>query len=253
MILPGQLKREFSQGESTADLSTRLDSLSRAVRVRDQAMAMVAHDLRNPMEVIAASASVLMSTLHEPEARRHVERIVHVTQRAATLVNYLVDVVNIEAGTLSVVKCPVDLAATIRTAVESQAPLAERRELAISLQLPGDLPPLDADPARLEEVLENLLGNALKFTGPRGSISVGARSRGADVLVCVRDTGSGIPEGELPHLFDRPPREQPCRRNRLGLRICKAIVDAHAGTIWVESASGRGTAVFFTLPARPDE
>jgi len=253
MILPGQLRREFSQCETPADLFARLESLDRAIRVRDQAMAIVAHDLRNPMEVIAASASVLMNTLHEPEVRRHLERIVHVTQRAATLVNYLVDVVNIEAGTLSVLKRRVDLASTIRATVESQATLAEGRDVAISLELPAELARLDADPERLAEVLENLLGNALKFTGPSGTISVGAKRQGTDVLVWVKDTGCGIAEADVRHLFDGISHERPCRRTRLGLRICKTIVETHAGRIWVDSALGRGTTVFFTLPAVADE
>jgi signal transduction histidine kinase len=239
--------------EPHADGPRTLESLTQAIRARDRTMAIVAHDLRNPLEVIATSASLLMMTLHEPYVRRHLERIVHVTQRAAVIIDQLIDVDSLEGGTPVLLKSPLYLASTIKAAAESQAALAEKNGISISLEVPAALARVDADPERLEEVLQNLLANALKFTEGGGHISVGAMPRGSEVLVWVKDTGRGIPDAELPHLFERLSQEHPQGRTRLGLGICKTIIEAHAGRIWVESAAGRGTTVFFTLPATHEE
>jgi CheY-like chemotaxis protein len=117
--------------------------------------------------------------------------------------------------------------------------------------LSPELPPIDADEERLLEVLENLIGNAIKFTASGGTITVGASREADDIKIWVEDNGSGIPTQHLPHIFDRfwQAKRADRRGTGLGLTICKGIVQAHEGRIWAESTEGKGTKVSFTLPA----
>jgi signal transduction histidine kinase len=139
----------------------------------------------------------------------------------------------------------------LREALEMMVPLARER----GVDLRGDLLPghgdvATVDPGRVQQVVSNLVGNAIKFT-PRGGEVVVQASLGAQaVRVSVRDTGVGIPSGSLPHLFDRFWRGREDRRGSgLGLTIAKGIVEAHGGRIWIESVTGEGTVVTFELPA----
>ncbi len=234
------------------ELALRLDALVQAVRARDHAMAVVAHDLRSPMEIISLSTAQLLQTLREPLVRRHLERIDQVTRRAASLIEDLLDVVAIEAGKLSISKAQTDLSKTIASVVEAERVVADRRTIVISMDVQAELPLLEVDQHRIQEVLQNLIDNALKFTAPGGYVSVGAAARESEILGWVKDTGIGIPEADLPHLFEPfwRAKGETRRGSGLGLTISKAIVEGHGGRIWVESAVGRGTVVFFALPAR---
>lgn len=145
----------------------------------------------------------------------------------------------------------------LREAFETQRSLAEAASLTLRLDTPEELPALFADPDHVLQVFENLLGNALKFTAPGREITLGAAARAGELLFYVRDTGKGIPEDQLPHLFDRfwqANKEERKLGAGLGLAIVKGIIEAHHGRIWVESELGRGTTFFFTLPtAAPAE
>jgi signal transduction histidine kinase len=230
-----------------------LEALREAVRARDRALAVVAHDLRNPLGVIVQSAEFVLQELEEPKARRHVERIYRVAQRAGELVATLLDVAAFEEGRFSIERRSVDLSKLILAVMESEQTLAARNSIITSIDLSPEVSRVEADAGRIRAVLENLFGNALKFTSPGSSITVGASIERGEALVWVKDTGAGIPENDLPHVFDRFWLAQKAGRRGtgLGLGICKAIVEAHGGRIWVESALGRGTTVFFTLPASP--
>jgi signal transduction histidine kinase len=131
--------------------------------------------------------------------------------------------------------------------------LAEEASVEIRLAVDAGLPAVLADPHRLLQVLENLVGNALKFTPRGGAITIAASERERDVLFSVSDTGSGIPADHLPHVFDRYWQANRTERRGagLGLPICKGIVEGHGGQLRVESTSGTGTTVFFTLPRAP--
>jgi signal transduction histidine kinase len=123
--------------------------------------------------------------------------------------------------------------------------------LELQLDAPDGLPEVLADRNRMLQICENLIGNAAKFTPAGGRISVGALARGREVLFWVADTGEGIEEDDLPHVFDRFWQGREARKRRgagLGLPIVKGLVEAHGGRIWAESARDRGTTIFFTLP-----
>jgi CheY-like chemotaxis protein/nitrogen-specific signal transduction histidine kinase len=230
-----------------------LEALKEAVRARDRALAVVAHDLRNPLGVIVQSAEFVLQDLEEPKARRHVERICRVAQRASELVATLLDVAAFEEGRFSIERRSMDLSKLILAVMESEQALAARNSIITSIDLSPEVSRVEADAGRIRAVLENLFGNALKFTSSGSTITVGASIERGEALVWVKDTGSGISEDDLPHLFDRFWLAQKAGRRGtgLGLGICKAIVEAHGGRIWVESALGRGTTVFFTLPVSP--
>jgi CheY-like chemotaxis protein len=236
-------------GESTPEIKV----LKEAVSARDRALAVVAHDLRNPLGVIVQSAEFLLRDIDDPKARRHIERIGRVAHRAVDLVANLLDVAAFEQGKFVIERGPTDLSKLVLAVMESEQTLAARQSVITSIDVSPDVATVDADAGRIRTVLENLIVNALKFTPAGGTITVGASLENSEVRVWVKDTGSGIADEDLPHLFDRfwQAQKKDRRGTGLGLGICKAIVEAHGGRIWAESELGRGTTMFFTLPVGP--
>jgi signal transduction histidine kinase/CheY-like chemotaxis protein len=243
----------LAQHAATA-IAARLESdgLTRSLRARDEVLGIVAHDLRNPLNVIAAASSSLHQRLPDLLSRRPIERIMRAAQRAEHLIRDLLDISAIEAGQFSIDKRQLDTTSIILAAIDSQQGLAASSSVILASDLSPGLPWIEADEERILEVLENLVGNAIKFTMAGGTTTVGASTRGAELLIWVKDTGPGVPEGQLPHLFDRfwQGAKGDRRGAGLGLTICRAIVEAHGGRIWAESQPGEGTTVYFTLPKR---
>jgi signal transduction histidine kinase/CheY-like chemotaxis protein len=231
------------------------EALRRAVQMRDDVLATVAHDLRNPVSVIAVAASSLLHRVRDPLARRPIEAIVKSVQRTERLIRDLLDLGAIDSGRFSIEKRPVGTADIVLAALDSQQVLAAERSVILSPDLSPDLPSVDGDAERLLQILENLIGNALKFTGAGGSVMVGASQQDAQVTFWVKDTGEGIPPDQIPHLFDRYWKANGGDRRGagLGLAICKGIVETHGGRIWVTSKLAAGTTVFFTIPASSDQ
>lgn len=227
------------------------ESLERAVRSRDEILGIVAHDLRNPLNVISAAANSLHHRLADSVSRRPLERIMRAAQRAEHLIRDLLDLSAIEGGHFSIEMRPIDTASTILSAIDSQQGLAAASCVILASDLSPALPWIDADEERILEVLENLVGNAVKFTMAGGTVTVGAALREQEVVLWVKDNGPGIAAEQLTHLFDRfwQANKTDRRGTGLGLTICKAIVEAHGGRIWAESEPGAGTTVFFTVPA----
>jgi signal transduction histidine kinase/ActR/RegA family two-component response regulator len=227
------------------------ESLERAVRSRDEILGIVAHDLRNPLNVISAAANSLHHRLSDSVSRRPLERIMRAAQRAEHLIRDLLDLSAIEGGHFSIDKRPIDTTSTILTALDSQQGLAAASCVILASDLSPALPWIDADEERILEVLENLVGNAVKFTMAGGTVTVGATLRDQIMVLWVKDNGPGIAADQLTHLFDRfwQASKTDRRGTGLGLTICKAIVEAHGGRIWAESEPGAGTTVFFTVPA----
>jgi signal transduction histidine kinase/ActR/RegA family two-component response regulator len=243
----------LSQHAATAIGEQRArDDLGRSLHARDEILGIVAHDLRNPLNVIAAASNSLHQRMPDLLSRRPIERIMRAAQRAEHLIRDLLDINAIESGQFSIEKRPLDTANTLLASIESQQGLAASSSVILASDLSPDLPLLDADEERLLEVLENLIGNAVKFTSAGGTTTVGAAEREKELLVWVKDTGPGIPQEQLSHLFDRfwQGTKGDRRGAGLGLTICRAIVEAHGGRIWAESELGTGTTVFFTLPTR---
>lgn len=226
-----------------------------AVQTRDQVLRVVSHDLKNPVHTIRMAAQFLQETpdLPEPQRQRQLDVVVRATGRMNRLIMDLLDAARLQAGhALAVDPAPVrpaDLLADVMDAFRTQ--VADRGQQ-LACGAPEPLPQVMADRDRVFQVLSNLVGNAVKFTPQGGQIGVSA-APGADGAVCftVRDTGSGIPAENLPHLFD--PFWQASSTaglgTGLGLAIARGLVEAHGGSIDVASRVGEGTVFSFTLPA----
>ncbi len=237
---------------ASAALSKRhaIEQLEQAIRARDDLLAVVSHDLRNPLNVISVSANSMLRRQPDPSMLRPIERVLRAAQRADRLVRDLLDVNAIEGGRFAVERRPLDPAEVLLSALESQQSVASDASVILTSDIAADLPHLLADEERLLEVLENLISNAVKFTEPGGVVTIGASHEGGEVKVWVKDNGHGIRPDQLPRLFDRfwQARRHDRRGTGLGLTICKAIVESHGGRIWAESMLGKGTSMFFTLP-----
>jgi PAS domain S-box-containing protein len=227
-----------------------------AIERRDDVMGMVAHDLRNPLGTVLMLTSLLKRRGSEPvdPPRKTAEAIERATSRMNRLIQDLLDVTRMDAGHLTVEPDCVSALQIVSDCVDSEKGLVASASLEIELDVPPNLPCVRADRNRLVQILENLIGNAVKFTKPGGRITVGAMPDDRDVLFWIKDTGIGVAAEHLPHLFDRFWQVSPAEGRRglgLGLAIVRGLVEAHAGRIWVESTPGEGTTVFFTLPAAP--
>jgi len=226
----------------------------RATRAREDVLSVVSHDLGNPLAAIRLCAAALLEAppTEVMEQRHLVQAIGNSADWMSRLIQDLLDVSTIEVGKLSVERRTEQVAPIIRQAVAMVGPQAHQRGVLLSSKVADDVPAVHGDAARLIQVLTNLLGNSLKYTERGGSVTVSAVSHDLEVLIAVRDTGSGIPAEQLPRIFERYyTRKRGANKSGsgLGLSIARGIVEAHGGRIWVESTVGEGTSFFVALPA----
>lgn len=227
-----------------------------AVRTRDDVLAVVSHDLRNPLSVIEMCAATLSEKLSpdDEDARYLVTTIENSTEWMNRLIEDLLDVARMEAGRLTLDRQRHDLLLVLSDAMVRVEPLIREKAIILREDLPEHLPRAHVDARRVIQVLENLVSNAVKHTAAGGEIRLSAESSAGEVRIAVRDTGSGIPAENLPYLFDRFWQARGARRGGagLGLAIAKGIVDAHGGRMWVESEVGVGSTFAFSIPLDPD-
>jgi two-component system sensor histidine kinase BaeS len=209
-------------------------------RLRRQLMADVAHELRTPLAILQGRIEGLLDGVY-PRDDTHLAELLDETRHLARLVEDLGTLAHAEAGALELRKEPVDLSDLIRD-------VAASLPRPIVVQVPADLPTLEADPVRIRQVLLNLLANALRHTPAEGTVSVEVQAQPQRMLIRVRDTGSGIPPEDLPRLFERFQKGSDSRGSGLGLPIARKLVLAHGGEIGVESVLGQGTVVTVSLP-----
>jgi PAS domain S-box-containing protein len=226
-----------------------------ATKVRDEVLAILAHDLRNPLQSILGAASMLALTAEQDKRQRQLQILVRAVRGMERLVTDLLDVARIESGTFAIRKERVDTTTLIREMVELCEPQAAARNIALGADVGEDVKPMLADRDRLLQVLSNLLGNALKFSEAGGRVVVRAANTDGAVRISVEDSGRGISEDDLPHVFDRFWQVDRTSRGGagLGLAICKGIVEAHGGRIWAASAVGRGTTFHFEIAEYPTD
>ncbi len=226
-------------------------ALAAANRARDDVQAIVSHDLRNPLNTVAMTASLLRSHLQAgAEDMPLIERIERAVARMNRLIQDLLDASRIDAGKMAVAQRAEPGGSLLDEAMENAAALAEAKGCAVLRGEVDDALVVSADRDRVLQLFSNLIGNALKFTPQGGTITLSLRRAGRFAELAVNDTGKGIEPKHLPHLFDRYWKESEASRDGagLGLFIAKGIVEAHGGTIDVTSEVGRGTSVRFTLP-----
>ena len=227
------------------------EALRAAVRARDEVLAVVSHDLRNPVGTIAAAAELLADVPLSLEARgEHLEIIHRAADRINRLIQDLLDVAQIEAGRLSVWQKPVATGEMLREAVASARSRADDEGVTLRAVIDPELPQVEADRDRILQVMSNLIGNALKFTPEGGEVRVTASASDGGVLVAVRDTGPGIDQEMREHLFDRfwKGHRSAGGGAGLGLAIVEGILAAHDAQVRVETEIGEGSTFSFVLP-----
>jgi signal transduction histidine kinase len=250
-IFTAVLRDVSDRKAAEAELARLYDAARRATRARDDVLGLVSHDLRNPLSAIAMCIPALRARPAEDTYAMLLDTIQGSLAMANRLIQDLLDVASIEAGKLSMRRRDVTPSAMLRDAGAQFAPEAAERGIALRVACPDDLPPIAADPQRLAQLLDNLIGNALKFTPSGGRITVEGSVDGAELRVTVADTGSGIPPEQLPFIFDRfwhAQREARERSTGLGLTIARGIAEAHGGRIEVESTVGAGSTFTVILP-----
>jgi signal transduction histidine kinase len=226
-----------------------------AVQARDDMMAMVSHDLKNPINAMVLRSHIMIHMLDSGAKKEDIKRNLELQQRTALHMNQLIgdltDVARIQAGRLVLERRECTVLQTIEPAIERARLLASEKGMEFEAHVASSLPLICVAPSRVTQIMDNLLGNALKFTPEGGRISVEAFPIANEVQISVADTGPGMPKDALARIFEPYWQVQKTRSGMgLGLFIAKTLVEVHGGRIWVESVLGRGTTFYFTLPVK---
>jgi two-component system sensor histidine kinase BaeS len=222
---------------------------------RRRLFAGVAHELRTPLSVIQGTLEGMLDRVLEPTPER-IATLHSQTVLLARLVTDLRDLSLAQAGQLRLNLQAVDAGPLVRETLEALSPLAEQRGVAVRSDVPLGLPRLDVDPDRLRQIVQNLVENAVRYTPAGGEIRVTMRAADPDAIrIAVSDTGVGVAEADLPHIFRHFYRADQSRARTsggtgLGLAMVKSLVEAHGGRVSVESAAGRGSTFTVTFPRR---
>jgi signal transduction histidine kinase/DNA-binding response OmpR family regulator len=234
----------------TVENARLYDRAAEATRARDELLAVVAHDLRNPLSTVTMGASALLETATTDDDRKYLEMVRRAAARMERLIEDLLEVSRLERGKLTIEAGPAPVGPLVREAIAMLEPLAAGRGVLLESHIPEDLPPAHMDGSRILQVLSNLVGNALKFTPHGGRVRVECELGEGAVRFTVSDTGAGIPPDQIPHIFGRFWQASDADRRGigLGLSIVRGLIDAHGGRVWVESDVGVGSRFYFTLP-----
>jgi PAS domain S-box-containing protein len=239
------------------DITERKRLEQEANRLRADFTAMIIHDLRSPLTTIMSGAGMMEEGLAgpvNPDQKKWLGKIQASSRHMVDLISEFLDLSKIEAGRIELLKEEVDLHGLVKNCLDNYLIVARDKGVSLISSLSPELPRIWADPRRLEQVFANLVSNAIKFTPAGGKIEVnGALENGDRIQLSVSDTGPGIPPRELGQIFQKYRQTLSGKMSQhkgtgLGLVICKMIVEAHGGKIWVESQEGGGTAFFFSLP-----
>jgi signal transduction histidine kinase len=226
-------------------MSERLEETDEA---RRRLLADVSHELRTPLTVMQGTLEGMLDGLY-PVDEAHLAPVLEETRVLARLVEDLRTLSLSETGSLRLHREPTDLARLLDEVVAGHRAAADAARVSIELDAGLDVPRLEVDPARIRQVIGNLIANALRFTPAGGRIAVTALRTDGGVRIAVRDTGAGMEPETLAHAFDRFYRSPSSPGSGLGLSIARNLVEAHGGRIEIESTPGQGTVVSFTLPA----
>jgi two-component system, OmpR family, sensor kinase len=244
-------------GNTQRQLARRNAELAAAIADKNQLLGMAAHDLRNPLGIIAGVADLLSEQLNdsslEAENRDLLSRVARSAEYMQSLIDEILDYTMVEAGRLDLQMDSADLAELIRQNLRFNTMLAAKKGINLHFDCDQALPPLRFDSRRIQQVLDNLISNALKFSSSGTTVTVSLHADGKQATVAVADQGRGIAADQIENLF------KPYRRSRtggtanekrfgLGLAIVRRIVAAHGGRIWVESEPGRGSTFYVSLP-----
>jgi len=256
-------------GQLTAQFNSMVEQLEQTRAERDrleasrrELIAAVSHDLRTPLASMRAMVEALNDGVvsDSETVSRYLNTIQHETEHLSTLIDDLFELSQIDAGVLKLHIEPTSIEDLLSDALESMVPQAQKKKVQLEGQVEGTLPRVPLDAPRMQRVLYNLIQNAIRHTPSEGRITLVARGKSDYVELTVVDTGEGIAETDLPHIFDRFYRGEPARTRAgrpdaagagLGLAIARGIIEAHGGTITASSSPGRGATFHVVLPANP--
>jgi signal transduction histidine kinase len=241
-------ERSSDKYEALASENARLlKEAQQAVRVREQVLAVVSHDLKSPLGAILMTTDALAKKAALPEP---VARIQRAAKRMLRLIDDLLDFASIEAGHLAIRRRAQSPGQILQETLAGFESIARDAELHLTVEIDPDLPDAHCDRDRILQVLSNLVGNATKATVAGGRLTLKVQARDGELLFSVSDSGPGISAEDAEHLFERYWRggEVEYKGTGLGLAIARGIVNAHGGRIWVESELGRGATFLFTVP-----
>jgi two-component system phosphate regulon sensor histidine kinase PhoR len=259
VITPFTLTDALPTGEQKRDsyllILQDLTHIRRLETIRRDFISNISHELRTPL----SSLRIIVETLQDgalddpPAAVRFLERAENEVDTMTQMVEELLELSRIESGLVPLQLSPTAVSDLLLFSVERLQKQAQRSQVHIQLDIPAHLPPVLADADRIHQVISNLLHNAIKFTPANGTITLSAKAKANEVEISVADTGIGIPQKDLPRVFERFYKTDPARTRGqsgtgLGLAICRHIVQNHNGRIWVKSKEGKGSTFIFTLP-----
>jgi len=232
-----------------------ISELRRLERMRQDFVANVSHELRTPLSSIKGYSETLLDgeKIKAEERKEFLDIIYRESDRLAKLIDDLLDLSKIESGKMSMAFIPIEIGPVIKRSAGVLEKLAREKSIKVEADIPSGLPNVLADENRLSQVFLNLLDNAVKYTPDGGSVKISVLPRDKYLQVDISDTGIGIPQDDLPRIFERFYRVDKARSRQLGgtglgLSIVKHIVQGHDGQVWVKSEPGRGSTFSFTIP-----
>ena len=252
---------ERKVAERTRDLAVANERLQELDRLKSDFVSNVSHELRTPLTAIKGAVDLVLREVTGPLTEKQIHYLTRVrsnTQHLAGLINDLLDLSKIESGKIEVKSSRISLAGLVHEVVETLRPVAAEKQIALEATISAPSILVWADREKITQVMMNLIGNAIKFTPAHGKVTISASRNGTkNVRVSVTDTGPGIAPDEKRKIFDKfyqiaQAGEVKPKGTGLGLAICKALVELHGGTIWVESEPSGGSVFYFTLPATVD-
>lgn len=237
-------------------LIERNQALEAANRLKNDFVAHVSRQLRNPLNPIVGYAEILQQGIAGPMSERQSEYLSHIAKGASqlrALVNDILDLAYGDAGQLELELADIDVRETLQSVLPLVAERAQQSGIVIAFECADDAGRMTGDPKRIRQAVYNVIANALDFTPPGGEVRLSARGEGAGVVITVSDTGPGIPADYLPRAFERfESRAGPGKRGAgLGLALVKSFVELHGGWVALESETGKGTTVTLRLPRQP--
>jgi len=252
---------ELQQERNIAELQEKQEHLSRLNKDKDEVLAIVSHDMRNPLGGIIGISNMMRSErIEDPEQVDEMLRLIESSaERLLLLVNDLLDVAVIEANSIKLDFRDIDLAEMLQDVRQTHEPTARTKSIDLELDVPQDLPHIRADASKIAQVISNLVSNAIKFTPSSGKIIMKSWTIESDpehIMISITDNGIGIPEEYIPGLFQKIGKHQRTgtygeKGTGLGMPIVKRFVEVHQGILTVKSEENKGTVFTITLPINP--